>query len=213
MKIQKTSNVGMIIGSVLTLLVMMLQGCGGGAATGENTQGAAEIRCMKILGTKCEPKEEKFIESFLTELELYGIRMSDTIEKGDAPALDYLPKDSEGLVNWTKAVAYGAINPKSTLTGEPARGELRYDRLIMMQVRASFMANVPFPHAIHSYWLDCDSCHPKPFEPEANANPITMAAIGQGEFCGKCHGKVSFPLGPESNCRRCHLVSKTGRQF
>jgi ribosomal protein L40E len=32
---------------------------------------------------------------------------------------------------------------------------------------------------------------------------MSMFAILQGEFCGRCHGAVSFPL---TECRRCHSV-------
>ena len=32
-----------------------------------------------------------------------------------------------------------------------------------------------------------------------------MVEIGQGQWCGKCHGRVSFPL---TDCVRCHSQPK-----
>jgi c(7)-type cytochrome triheme protein len=63
---------------------------------------------------------------------------------------------------------------------------------------------VRFPHLQHTEWLTCANCHPAIFIPQAGANPISMSAIIQGEFCGVCHGKVAFA--PTLNCGRCHSV-------
>jgi c(7)-type cytochrome triheme protein len=38
------------------------------------------------------------------------------------------------------------------------------------------------------------------------ANPISMVKIVNGEFCGRCHGRVAFPI---SNCARCHVKPKS----
>ena len=43
------------------------------------------------------------------------------------------------------------------------------------------------------------------FIPEVNANDITMVKILDGEYCGLCHGAVSFPL---SECNRCHAAKR-----
>lgn len=83
-----------------------------------------------------------------------------------------------------------------------------HDRVIMFQVKAYFMADVIFPHSVHTYWLGCKNCHPKIFNPKLGANPMSMKAIWEGRYCGKCHGSVAFPLGPDENCRRCHSLPK-----
>ena len=46
----------------------------------------------------------------------------------------------------------------------------------------------------HTEWLDCTNCHDKLFLPKAGATPVNMFAVLQGEYCGRCHGAVSFPL-------------------
>jgi c(7)-type cytochrome triheme protein len=68
------------------------------------------------------------------------------------------------------------------------------------------MPNVVFPHFPHTYWLDCGNCHPDIFVMKKGANPISMVKIVNGEFCGRCHGRVAFPI---SNCSRCHVKPKT----
>lgn len=67
------------------------------------------------------------------------------------------------------------------------------------------MPMVRFPHKAHTEWLDCSNCHDAIFKKEVGANPINMFAILNGEYCGRCHGAVSFPL---TECLRCHSVSR-----
>ena len=62
---------------------------------------------------------------------------------------------------------------------------------------------VLFPHKPHTQWLDCGNCHEEIFKSKAGATPVNMLAILQGEYCGRCHGAVSFPL---TECNRCHSV-------
>jgi c(7)-type cytochrome triheme protein len=61
---------------------------------------------------------------------------------------------------------------------------------------------VVFPHAPHTFWLRCESCHPGIFQMRAGSTPITMGKIFEGEYCGRCHGKVAFP--PQMGCPRCY---------
>lgn len=122
-------------------------------------------------------------------------------------ALDSLPKDTAGEVNWTAAVVQGYINPKNSI--EPGVEEDAPLHLnIFIEAKVPLMANVLFPHSIHTYWLSCNNCHPKIFIPEAGANPISMDEIFQGQWCGRCHGKVAFTFWPRENCVRCHIVLK-----
>ena len=125
-------------------------------------------------------------------------------------ALEALPKDGLGNVNWTVAVVEGVIAPRSSLTSvEDDELDMPLDLNIFIEAKTPLMANVLFPHSIHTYWLSCNNCHPKIFIPEAGANPISMVEIWEGQWCGRCHGKVAFNVFmPRTNCVRCHVVRK-----
>ncbi|MDH4273615.1 MAG: hypothetical protein OEW08_01110 [Gammaproteobacteria bacterium] len=115
-------------------------------------------------------------------------------------ALKSLPYDRRGGVNWVKAIDQGLINPRADLTGE---GEMKVMDLDIYFTNTGQMPHVRFPHLAHTRWLDCSNCHPKIFTPQRGSNKIGMDAILAGEFCGRCHDKVAFPLW---TCERCHSV-------
>jgi len=127
---------------------------------------------------------------------------------GGPPALQNLPRDGgTGEVNWATTVMDGYIAPIGSL--DPgAEEEAILNLNIFIEAKVPLMANVLFPHSIHTYWLSCNNCHPNIFIPEAGANPITMDEIFQGKWCGRCHGKVAFGFWPEGQCRRCHVIPK-----
>jgi len=125
----------------------------------------------------------------------------------DLPALRDLPKDTENRVNWTASVMGGFINPRGTLDPKD-KEKPPLDLNVFIEAKVPLMANVIFPHSIHTYWLKCSNCHPKIFLAEAGANPITMNEIWQGKWCGRCHGKVAFGFWPRANCLRCHMILK-----
>jgi len=122
-------------------------------------------------------------------------------------AIDKLPKDPFGNVNWTASVVQGLIRPRGSLD-PTVEDDLPMDLNIFIEAKTPLMANVVFPHVIHTYWLSCNNCHPKIFIPEAGANPISMKEIFKGKWCGRCHNKVAFPFWPRANCVRCHIVLK-----
>lgn len=126
---------------------------------------------------------------------------------GGLPALSQLPNDAYGEVNWTTAVAQGLLAPKGSLDPD-AEEDIPLNLNIFIEAKVPMMANVIFPHSVHTYWLSCSNCHPNIFIPEAGGNLITMDEIFKGEWCGRCHGKVAFQFWPEANCRRCHMVPK-----
>lgn len=147
---------------------------------------------------------DDYYEKFYKEMSNRAV-----IKKGtnDIRALDSLPKDPAGNVNWTAAVVNGYINPKGSL--DPSVEEEPPLHLnVFIEAKVPLMANVMFPHSIHTYWLSCNNCHPKIFIPEAGANPISMDEIFKGQWCGRCHGKVAFTFWPRENCIRCHIVLK-----
>ncbi len=121
------------------------------------------------------------------------------LQNPDESLIDF-PKDSRGEVDWVKALKDGLINPRSSLADDEEITVLDLD--VIMEQTAS-MPYVLFPHKAHTEWLSCDNCHDKIFVPAKNANPITMDKIFQGQYCGRCHDRVSFSLWV---CNRCHNV-------
>jgi len=125
---------------------------------------------------------------------------------------DSLPRDSSNRVDWEKAKAAGLINPSPTIDGANVEEKI-FDLRVVIEFDDLLVKNVVFSHAIHTYWLDCGSCHPKLFIPEVAANKMTMQEIRDGKYCGKCHGAVAFPTAPDSLavadfravCKRCHI--------
>jgi c(7)-type cytochrome triheme protein len=112
-----------------------------------------------------------------------------------------LPKDTMGNVDWVSAAKEGLIRPRPGLDPEAEESPLLpYDVRLDPGIP---QFEVVFPHEPHTYWLRCDNCHPAIFQMRAGADPITMAKIFDGEYCGKCHGKVAFP--PQTGCPRCHV--------
>lgn len=110
------------------------------------------------------------------------------------------PKDMVGNVDWVAAFKAGLIRPRPGIAPEtPDIPPMPLDVVLDPGIPAF---QVVFPHEAHTMWLRCDNCHPAIFAMKAGADPITMAAIFQGEYCGRCHGKVSFR--PETSCVRCH---------
>ena len=116
-----------------------------------------------------------------------------------ADALGRLPSDSAGnKVDWIRAFEDGYIQPRSSLHGKKPVKLLDTDILLN---NTGSLPRVRFPHRQHTMWLDCSNCHEKIFKSKAGATPITMAKILEGQYCGVCHGAVSFPL---TECNRCH---------
>ena len=120
-------------------------------------------------------------------------------------ALRRMPSDSAGnRVDWVRAFQDGYIRPRSGIKGD---AEVRMlDTEIIMNDTGS-LPRVMFPHRQHTMWLDCENCHEKIFKSKAGATPVTMSKILDGEYCGVCHGAVSFPL---TECNRCHSVPLSG---
>ncbi len=117
--------------------------------------------------------------------------------------LDYLPRDSEGFIDWTKAMRDGLLKPLPTITAKPGQEmvTVRYDKDVILRPSKTFMPDVIFPHDAHNDWLNCGNCHDGIFKMKKKASGITMKRIWKGEFCGRCHDKVAFPL---RHCFRCH---------
>lgn len=122
-----------------------------------------------------------------------------------AEALSLFPPDAVGnQVRWVKALQDGYVDPRTNIFEGTSIEVLDLDIVMRRTGSANY---VRFPHRPHTEWLDCSNCHDQIFIPKAGATPITMLEILSGEYCGRCHGAVAFPL---TECNRCHNVSTTG---
>lgn len=122
-----------------------------------------------------------------------------------AEALSLLPPAQDGNnVDWVAALRDDYIAPRTNIFPETKITVLDQDVLLP---DTGAMPMVVFPHKAHTEWLDCENCHDRLFKKKAGANPITMFKILQGEYCGQCHGAVSFPL---TQCYRCHSLRRPG---
>lgn len=117
-------------------------------------------------------------------------------------ALVELPPDTAGnQVRWVKALQEGHIKPRTNIYPDT---KIEVMDLDIIMPRTGSAKYVRFPHRAHTEWLDCSNCHDEIFLPKAGATPISMLQILSGEYCGRCHGAVAFPL---TECDRCHSVS------
>ena len=139
----------------------------------------------------------------------------DGIHDPDNPALDVLQEPAEALsqlprddanignkVRWMKALSEGYIEPRSNIYPDTEIEVLDLDILMKNTGSAAY---VLFPHDKHTLWLDCSNCHDEIFASKAGETPMNMLMILSGEYCGRCHGAVAFPL---TACKRCHSVSQ-----
>ena len=126
-----------------------------------------------------------------------------------AEALSGLPADTVGnKVSWIRALRENYIEPRTNILPET---EIRVIDMDIIMDQTAGMPLVLFPHRPHTEWLDCKNCHDGIFIEKSGANPVNMMAILSGEYCGRCHGAVAFPL---TECNRCHSVVRstfTGR--
>jgi len=154
-----------------------------------------------------------FIPGVVAEADLAGTPPPfDALETWDA-VLKALPLDDTGGVDWVAALNAGMMKPRDPFvtnaplvapltlnalgrlpTGDPRSPVLDFD-VEMVQDEPFF--NARFPHSSHTQVLACNSCHPGFVNRE-----VPMEKILGGEYCGTCHGKVSFE--PETACARCH---------
>nr|MDJ0741504.1 cytochrome c3 family protein [Gammaproteobacteria bacterium] len=119
-----------------------------------------------------------------------------------AEALSRLPANTAGnMVDWVEALREGYIDPRTNINPETEVNIRETDVIMKNTGSANF---VRFPHKAHTEWLDCDNCHDHLFAREVGKTPMTMLLILSGEYCGRCHGAVAFPL---TECNRCHSVA------
>ncbi len=117
--------------------------------------------------------------------------------------LKKLPRTTTGEVDWDSALAQKLIEPKSGLAAD-APEQVVFDMNVELIPDGQPLFKVIFPHSKHTEWLTCANCHPGIFQMQKGADPITMVKIFSGEYCGRCHGKVSYAV--PTGCPRCHLA-------
>ncbi len=119
-----------------------------------------------------------------------------------AAAVALLPRDKYNMVDWAEAIRMGILAPLASID-EKGKKEKLLDLDVIIQSKRRFMPNVLFPHDTHTYWLSCEICHPKIFIPKKGGNlKMTMWKIARGQYCGRCHDRVAFPI---RECYRCHM--------
>jgi hypothetical protein len=176
--------------AVVSAGLFLLTGCdyGGTLDAILNPDLQKEVSDVRDTG---EPEHmQDYYEKFYMEVSRRG---KNVIGKSTVPALDALPKDAFGEVDWTASVVRGLIAPKASLDPK-VEDEPPLNLNIFIEAKVPLMANVIFPHSIHTYWLSCNNC--------------SMDEIFKGEWCGRCHGKVAFRFWPRANCTRCHVILK-----
>lgn len=123
-----------------------------------------------------------------------------TLQEPSEALSQFVPDTAGNMVLWVQALAQGQINPRTNIHPETQVNILDLDIIFP---DTGTLPMVRFPHRQHTEWLDCSNCHEKLFASKTGATPVNMFAILQGEYCGRCHGAVSFPL---TECKRCHNV-------
>lgn len=123
-------------------------------------------------------------------------------------ALSKFPRDGAGnQVNWVKALENGYIRPYDNIRSNTQIPNIQIKVLDLDVLRRNTgeMDMVLFPHKQHTEWLACSNCHEELFKSKAGATKFGMLDILNGEYCGRCHGAVAFPL---TECKRCHSVPR-----
>lgn len=126
-----------------------------------------------------------------------------------AMELAELPKDRFGLVNWVEALNSGKINPVDSLEKGTSNKRPMPVPDITFKMKSKTQPEVVFSHKIHTSWIPkCEVCHEGIFKQKAGGNPeMRMTKIAAGQYCGRCHNRVAFPL---EDCKRCHVKERGG---
>ena len=111
-----------------------------------------------------------------------------------------IPLDRFGNIDWTLMREKKAFSPLKSAVKAAQKDEIRYNT-ILFEPPMVYIKKVVFDHKTHSSQIKCAVCHPSIFKEALGANPVSMTEMSNGNFCGYCHGKVSFKF---ADCNRCH---------
>jgi c(7)-type cytochrome triheme protein len=114
-----------------------------------------------------------------------------------------LPVDRFNFIDWLELERRNVFKPVASMDKD-FTGEVR-DNIILFETLTNFVKNVLFNHEVHSTWIKCSSCHPAIFTEKLGGNVIKKVEMSMGNYCGYCHGKVSFTF---ADCLRCHNQPK-----
>jgi c(7)-type cytochrome triheme protein len=110
-----------------------------------------------------------------------------------------LPRNDDAVA-WVKALEAKQIDPKPSL--DPAAKDDEPTDLDVELDSTGKETKAVFPHKAHTLWMACPACHTSIFEMEKGKAKMTMAGMGEGQWCGVCHGKVAQP--ELTGCGACH---------
>ena len=113
-----------------------------------------------------------------------------------------------GTPDWAKALTEGVIAPRPGVDPK-AVDQPTFPMDVELIPADAPLFKVIFPHGTHTALLSCTTCHPGIFQMAKGADPITMAKIYAGQYCGACHGKVAFAV--PTGCPRCHPTLAGGK--
>lgn len=193
---------------MIALVGFAVQGCDGEPGNGGWVTAGVAPRPEPVATTQ---------ETQPPEPELWKPLAADGVHDPRNPALSLLQEPEEALselpraddgnnVDWVQALDDGYVEPRTNIYPDT---EIRVLDLDVLLEDTAGMAMVLFPHRQHTAWLDCKNCHDRIFKAKKGANKFGMFDILQGEYCGQCHGAVSFPL---TQCARCHSVPRLEKQ-
>lgn len=120
-----------------------------------------------------------------------------------------LPKDPDGRVDWSRALADKLIAPRAG-HGAKSAEQPTLERDVDMTPPAQPALKSVFSHTTHTKWLACSNCHPRIFPMEASTPSTDTVELHSRRYCGACHGSVSF--GIIGACGRCHPALQKARQ-
>ena len=166
-----------------------------------------------VTATPAEATDERAPEGYDADAEAEFLEQLHYSHEDFVRIYATLPRDEDRKVDWQRAIEEGLVEPAASIDGSSAE-ELIMDFRVVIKFDDMLIKDVVFSHEIHTYWLNCNSCHPKVFTPEVASNRMTMKEIREGKYCGLCHGMVAFPANIvdapnfRANCLRCHRAQR-----
>jgi c(7)-type cytochrome triheme protein len=125
-----------------------------------------------------------------------------------AQLLPKLPKDKSGKPDMVRALNEKLIKPRPGISAK-AKDQAPFNLNVEMVPKGQPAMKVVFSHKSHTQWLGCPNCHPAIFKMKKGDDPVTMATMYGGKYCGVCHGKVAFAV--PTGCARCHAALGGGK--
>ena len=123
--------------------------------------------------------------------------------------LQTLPRDANGDVDWTRAVAAQRITPRGGL-GAKTQEPPVFDRDVELTPAMQPALRAVFSHLAHGQWLTCANCHPSLFPTDAAAPELRGADLHSRRYCG-APGTSRSAGRPRRWCRRGSSCTRASR--